>query len=209
MQTLIFLNGKFPRIKVINFYRKKNTRIIAADGGANKLATIEIIPDTIIGDFDSVRKKNLKYLRGKKVKVLKIVDDETTDLEKCLKFCIENKLEDVILFGATSMRPDHTLNNFSVLKRYYKKMNITIVTNKFEAFFIEKSFSLNYKSGEIISMFAMPLATNIKTTGLMYPLNNENLEFGVREGALNKSSSDKISITFNSGDLLLFKKHFI
>ena len=55
----------------------------------------------------------------------------------------------------------------------------------------------------------LPVATKIKTEGLMYALNGEPLEFGVREGTLNISNSDKIKINFEEGDLLLFKKHFL
>jgi thiamine pyrophosphokinase len=51
---------------------------------------------------------------------------------------------------------------------------------------------------------AMPTAKGITTKGLKYSLNNESLEFGVREGTLNKTSAKSISISFKSGNLLLF-----
>jgi len=56
---------------------------------------------------------------------------------------------------------------------------------------------------------ALPSARNIITKGLEFPLKNESLEFGVREGTLNRSVSENISISFRKGSLLLFKKHFI
>jgi thiamine pyrophosphokinase len=107
------------------------------------------------------------------------------------------------------MRPDHTLNNFSILKRYYKRADIKLITEEFEIYFIEKNCKINYKRGEIISLLAIPRADNITTTGLEYSLQNESLEFGVREGTLNKSVSEKITIRFKTGNILLFKKHFI
>ncbi|MCX6164699.1 MAG: thiamine diphosphokinase, partial [Ignavibacteriae bacterium] len=54
----------------------------------------------------------------------------------------------------------------------------------------------------------MPLAKGIKTKGLKYKLDYEDLEFGIREGTLNTPISNEIKIEFASGDLLLFKKHF-
>nr|HMS65850.1 thiamine diphosphokinase [Ignavibacteria bacterium] len=63
--------------------------------------------------------------------------------------------------------------------------------------------------GEIISLLALPIAAGITTKGLKYELKNDILEFGVREGSLNESESDTVSIEYKTGSLLLFKKHFI
>ncbi len=86
-----------------------------------------------------------------------------------------------------SLRADHTLNNYSVLKRYYKKLEIKLITDDFEIFFIKRNFESAYRKGEIVSLLAMPEAAGIRTTGLEYSLKDESLEFGKREGALNRS----------------------
>jgi thiamine pyrophosphokinase len=51
---------------------------------------------------------------------------------------------------------------------------------------------------------AMPSASGISTKGLKYKLDNDSLQFGVREGTLNLSSAEKISIGKKKGDLLVF-----
>ncbi|MEZ4823951.1 MAG: hypothetical protein R2942_16725 [Ignavibacteria bacterium] len=63
MHTLIFLNGDPPSRKVINNYFKESNYIIAADGGADYLKTENIIPDLIIGDLDSVKKRTLAFFQ--------------------------------------------------------------------------------------------------------------------------------------------------
>ena len=55
----------------------------------------------------------------------------------------------------------------------------------------------------------MPKAVKINSKGLKYKLKDLDLEFGIKEGALNESTSSRVSIDFKSGNLLLFKKHFI
>lgn len=209
MNTLIFLNGDFPDLNIIKKFLGKKTYIIAADGGANKLKKINIIPDLIIGDLDSVSKRTLTYFRKKGTQISKVTDQEKTDFEKSLICCIKNGKNSIKVFGSLSMRPDHTLNNFSILKRYYRKLEVKLITDEFEIFFIEKNFKFNYRTGEIVSMLAVPKAEKITTTGLEYQLKCENLEFGVREGALNRSNSRKITIRFRTGNLLLFRKHFL
>ncbi len=209
MQALIFLNGRLPSTKIIKKFIHKNTLIIAADGGVNRIKKIKVPVQFIIGDMDSISARSLKYFKSKKTEFVIIKEQETTDFEKTLNFCLKKKIKDVTVFGATGMRPDHTLNNYSILKRYYKKINVVMVTDEFDIFYLPKRFSFNYKSDETVSLMAMPIAEGIKTKGLMYPLNNETLKFGKREGTLNKSTSDKVIISFKTGDLLIFRKHFL
>ena len=209
MQAVIFLNGRLPSTKIIKKFVHKNTLIIAADGGANQIKELKISVHVIIGDMDSIHEHSLAHYKNKKTTFIKEEDQESTDFEKALNFLIKEKIKDVTVFGATGMRPDHTLNNFSILKRFYKKINLTLITDEFASFYLPKRFSFNYKRGETVSLVPMPIANGIKTKGLEFPLNKETLEFGKREGALNRSNSDKVSISFKEGDLLIFRKHFI
>ncbi len=207
--AIIFLNGGIPEGRILKEYIKRSDVIIAADGGGNFLRKKNILPNFVIGDLDSLTKDNYEFYKEKKVRIKKIREQETTDFEKCINFCLDNSIIEVFVIGASGLRPDHTLNNFSVMKRYYKKLNITIVSEEFEILFINKKIEFNYPADEIVSILAMPVAKNIFTSGLKYKLTGETLEFGVREGALNVSVSKKVSISFKSGNLLLFKKHFI
>lgn len=209
MQAVIFLNGRLPETKIIKNFIHKNTLIIAADGGANQIKDLKMKADFIIGDMDSINEGSIRYFKNKKTSFIKVQDQDSTDFEKSLKFCLKQKIKSVVIFGATGMRPDHTLNNFSVLKRFYKKISVLLVTDEFCIFYLPKRFSFNYKSGETVSLIPMPSAKGIRTKGLQYPLNNEDLVFGVREGALNKSDSEKINISFKEGDMIIFRKHFL
>ncbi|MCB0722291.1 MAG: thiamine diphosphokinase [Ignavibacteriae bacterium] len=207
--AIIFLNGDMPRIKVARKYVKKDSLIICADGGANKISKFRLNPDLIIGDMDSIDSSRLKDLTKKNTRVIKIKEQETTDFEKCLIFCLKNNLEDISVFGGASPRADHTLNNYSVMKRYSKKLNISMVDDTFEISFINRNIRFNYKKGELVSLLPLPKAFKVKTKGLKYPLDNEDLEFGTREGTLNVSSASNVSVSFEKGALLLFKQHFL
>lgn len=209
MQTLIFLNGEIPGKKIIGHFIKERSFVIAADGGCNYLRKERLLPDVIIGDMDSANKKSVKYFSSKGTEILKINEQETTDFEKSLLYCKSKKLSKIFVFGFSSMRIDHTVNNFSILKRYSGIMDITMIDEEFEVFMINKSTSIKYKKNEIFSFVAMPKAFNIYTKGLRYKLKGENLEFGVREGSLNISTSGLITLNFDKGVLLIFKKHFL
>jgi thiamine pyrophosphokinase len=209
LNSVIFLNGKLPCRKIIEHYIDKNSYIVCADGGANKVRKYRILPKIILGDLDSINNETKKYFTKKNIEIRKIEDQDTTDFEKSLLYCIENDLRKCLIFGAISSRSDHTLNNFSILKKYYKSLDLKIIDNRYEIFFINNNVSFDYRNNKTLSIMAMPYAKGITTNGLKYPLNNEDLEFGVREGTLNESVSDKITIQLSGGDLLLFKKHFL
>lgn len=209
MRAAIFLNGKHPSIRIIRRFIQGNCLIIAADGGGNYLYKKKIIPDSVIGDMDSLDEDALRFFRKRKSAVIHIREQETTDFEKCLNYCVKNKIREALVFGATSMRPDHTMNNFSVMKRFRNKLLVRLITEEFEIFFAAKDLEFEYPRHETISLIGIPTATCVTTKGLRYRLNNEDLTFGHREGSLNQSISGKIKITHKSGDLLVFRKHFL
>jgi len=207
--TILILNGDMPPVRIFRKLKRKDDYIICADGGANNARKAGIIPDIVIGDFDSITNSALNFLKREKTEFLRISEQDTTDLEKSLMYIVENGLDNLIIFGAISDRPDHTLNNFSVLKRYSKILQMRIFDRVFEIYFINGKTGFAYRKGCTVSLIPMPLAEGITTKGLKYALKNESLESGVREGALNVSSAGKVSVEFKSGVLLLFKEHFL
>jgi thiamine pyrophosphokinase len=205
----IFLNGDLPRTRVAQNYIKNDTFILCADGGSNNISKYRITPNVILGDMDSIKPSKLKEFHKKNVEIIKVEEQETTDFEKCLIYCLKINFNKIFVFGGSSPRADHTLNNYSILKRYYKKINITMIDDIFEISFINHSIKFNYAKGKLVSLLPLPKATNVKTKGLKYPLNDEDLEFGTREGTLNESTSKSVSVSFDKGSLLIFIKHFL
>ncbi|MGB9696972.1 MAG: thiamine diphosphokinase [Ignavibacteria bacterium] len=206
-KSVIFLNGN-PPDNVLRRLKLKDKLLICADGAANYLLEYGIQPDVILGDLDSIKQKVLQVFKKQGVSILKIEEQETTDFEKALLFAKKNFVKEITIVGAISERPDHTLNNFSVMKRYHKVFDIKILDKEFEIYYIKNRTVFNYKKGYVVSFMPMPDARGIITTGLKYALNNETLKFGIREGTLNVASSNRVSISFKKGNLLLFKKHF-
>lgn len=208
-KAVIFLNGTPPDFRLAKKLIGKDTFVISADGASNYLIKSSIKPDLIIGDLDSIKKNVLNAFAGKGAEIIKLAEQETTDFEKALLYCGGNMIKKVSVFGALSERADHTLNNFSVLKRHHRHFDIKLYDNSFEVFFIPKKYSFKYPKNEIVSFLALPLAEKVKSAGLEYTLRGEDLEFGVREGTLNRSSASVVKISYKKGSLLLFKKHFI
>lgn len=204
-KCIIIANGKSPTNKVVDyFYKKSFNTIICADGGANSAKKIGITPDYIIGDLDSVSTRTLKYFDGKS-NIIKYNRQNDTDVEKSLKFAIEKKFNEVVLFGVTGDRLDHTICNLGIVIKFFNKIKISLVSERSYLKPINTSSSIQSRIGETISLYAFDKKTKITSTGLKYKLNNLALPFGVKESTSNVSTKNKIQLNVKGGIVFIIR----
>ncbi len=203
--ALIICNGEMPSTKLLSPLLKKKPLIVCADGGANKVRPFGIIPDYIIGDLDSITQKTRLYFSS--VPIIHISDQNSTDLEKVIEFLLTSKIPSATIIGATGERPDHTMSNFSILLKYHKRIALRFFDERCTVEIIQKKIRFKAQIGQQISLVPMGKCSGITTKGLKYPLKNESLELGVREGSSNEASASSVDVAVRSGSLLLFKIH--
>lgn len=205
---LIVCNGELSKktLNKIIANNKPRLQVISCDGASEFLRKCNLTPDYIVGDLDSITTSTLAFFKKKKSSIKKVVNQNKNDLEKALDLAISKKINKIIITGLTGKRFDHSLNNLSILKKYNRKAGITIYEKGFEMRLIKKSAEFAAKPGDIISLIPLPKASGVKTEGLKYKLNNETLDFGKREGALNEAVENNIKIWIAKGDLLIIKE---
>ena len=94
----------------LDFQKNNDDFVIAADGGYRYLCDSDIIPDAVIGDFDS-----LGYLpKADNVIKLNPVKD-ITDMKAAADCGIEKGYSEFHFYGACGGRFDHTLANVQLL----------------------------------------------------------------------------------------------
>ena len=201
MDILILCNGLAPSESLFEETCKWADYFIAADGGANTARSLGIEPDVVIGDMDSYSPSP-----DDDFEAIKDPDQYSNDLEKALGLAADKKADKVIVLGAIGKRVDQTLKNLSVLKQFNNKFEELLFRDDYgDLKLIESSYSAELKIGTTVSLFPLSgKVTDIKTEGLMYPLDNEALENGVKDGSSNEVVSSPVSITFEEGDLILF-----
>ncbi|MHB8578725.1 MAG: thiamine diphosphokinase [Ignavibacteriaceae bacterium] len=202
---IILANGKAPRKSVIDYLKYNGySTLICADGGANRAKQIGIVPDYIIGDFDSVLPSTLKFYKNK-AKIICLKDQNSTDVEKCLNFLIKNNYEEVTLTGVTGDRLDHTFCNLGIVLKYFANINLNIIA---ESSFL-KAFTgkivLETVPGETISLYGFDSKTKIKSEGLKYSLQNISLPFGIKESTSNVALSKEIKLTVKGGIIFVIR----
>lgn len=198
--AIIALNANLPDKNV--FETLKGRIIISADGAADKLISMQVMPDLVIGDLDSFLNSD-SSIKIEPSKILHFADQETNDFEKILLYCQRNNLNNLLIVGFHGGDLEHTFNNWSVFKKYVHSLNLTILDKNRYAFCVDRHVKLLVNRTEIISLIPQVYA-KLSTSGLKWNLSKEVLEIGTREGARNEAVSGEVFIEIHEGELLVF-----
>jgi len=156
---------------------------VCADGGANSAAVFGATPDIIVGDLDSITRGTTR--RFKRVKILRMPDQNSTDLEKALSYVLGKGYREVVVLGGTGGRLDHLAGNLSALGKFSRRAAIRFVDDEGVLQAVGREFVLEAPRGTTVSLIPLSACTGIKTSGLKWELKNESLELGKRESTSN------------------------
>ena len=183
--------------------RRESDFFVCADGGANAAAHLDVRPDLIIGDLDSISATSLKKFGS--VTTRRIADQNSTDLEKAISWLLRQGYKTINVLGATGGRPDHFIGNLSALAKFSRKARIRFHDRKGEWVYVGTDFSIDAPAGTVVSLVPLSRCEGIITHGLKWELHYEMLELGVRESTSNVVKSSPVSIRVRSGNLLLYQ----
>lgn len=200
LDAVIILNGTLPSIGVLEQF--SSVPFIAADGAANALIEVGVIPDILVGDLDSVRPDVVETVRLHGM-VIAEPDQEFNDFEKALRVAATSLWRNVLVLGIHGGELEHTLNNWSVLMRHGRTMRILALDGARIGLPVYDVFTYGAEHDEIVSIIPQPQA-RITTTGLKWPLADEVLALGSREGARNRATETSVTITVHDGSALVF-----
>ena len=204
-RALVFCNGNYSDIQSARRIFRTTDYIICADGGIKHSLALNIIPHTVIGDFDSIPQKYKKTLACEKINWVKHTKEkDKTDSELALDFAAAKGFKTILLFGILGDRLDQIISNVLSLIPFAKKgITITIVEGKQEIQIIDKLVILKGETGDRLSLIPLVSdAQGITTFGLKYRLKDENLLFGYSRGISNVFTDQTVKISLKKGVLL-------
>ena len=197
-KVFLLLNGAPPnQVPNVSNYNL----ICATDGAYQYLKKHNIKPDFICGDFDSL--KNIPS----DIEAIHTPNQDLTDFDKVLQILFDKGYFSVDVFGASGKEQDHFLGNLHTAIQWKTKLKLTFFDDYSRYFLADTSSIIKNCKDKIVSLIPFPKAENISTKGLEYPLKNEDLVFGERIGTRNKGIQDKVTITFDNGELFIFINH--
>lgn len=147
---------------------KVSQTIVAADGGAAEVLARGYMPDSVIGDMDSLD-AGLQARLASGV-LMHIAEQDSTDFDKCLRH-IEAPL--VEAHGFLGARVDHQLAAFTVLVRRADRRCVLVGTHDV-VFVAPPKLMLDLPIGMRFSLFPMAGLTG-RSEGLRWPI--DGIEF--------------------------------
>lgn len=211
-KILIVSGGSIDDAFAADWIQKKQPdSMIAADSGMEFFYRTDIMPNRIIGDFDSVNVEILAYFEKKPEVVftrLNPVKDDT-DTEFAIRQAIELGAQEITVLGGTGSRLDHVLGNISLLGIGLENgVQIQLVDAHNRIRMISQPLSIvkAEQFGSYVSL--IPYAGEVKglnLKGFKYPLENYDLKLYNSLGISNEIVDEVAEISFEKGVLLLIE----
>lgn len=202
MRALIFANGIYQD-SIRNPEAGSGDLVIAADGGSQHCQDLGIIPDVLIGDLDSSDPALASSWQQAGIEVLRYPEDkDQTDLELALMLAQERGAAEILVYGAVGGRLDMTFGNLTLLAHPDLRTPTTLICGAEEVHLLKPGGSLRLTGlpEEIVSLIPLqPGGATVTTSGLLYPLRNEDLAYGTTRGISNVLLEGQAEIQLDSG----------
>ncbi len=203
MKIAIVANGTLSKTNFIKAELCRADIIICADGGANKISKLGIVPNYVIGDLDSLSKDFISKLK-KKVKVIRDSDQDSTDLQKAIALAERLRPNEITILGAIGDNLDHTISNVYCLDMINPKIKARLLDDKNEVFLVKSSIELNGKKGDTVSIIPISEVKELSYHGLKWGVKDKDVSptwFGTR----NQMVGSKCRISLKKGKVLVIK----
>ena len=212
MNTLIITGGTINETFLKEYLSKnKFDKIIAVDKGLDTLNNLQIVPNYIVGDFDSVNRKVLKQYENKNIPITYLKPEKDfRDTHMAIKLANEIGSKNITIIGAIGTRIDHSLANIHVLKETLdNNVQAKLVNENNEIMLINKETVIK-KNGNFKYVSIIPLTskvTGVTLRGFKYLLEKATLNIGESIGVSNEQVEDKATIEIKEGiAILIFSK---
>ncbi|MCX7817352.1 MAG: thiamine diphosphokinase [Syntrophales bacterium] len=184
--------------------------IICADGGVKHAFRMGIKPHLAVGDLDSIDEATMRDLVECNCKIIKHPEKkDEADSMLALEEAIKLTPHEIVIFGATGYRIDHTLANLSLLLKGNKAgITVRIIDEWCEIFLVDDKYTLKGQVGQTVSILPFPgRATGITLQGFEYPLKNAKMYPLKPYGISNRLIREKATIKVEKGKLLVIRFH--
>lgn len=210
MKIVLIAGGSIDEEFCMRFLTDESyDRIIAIDRGLEFLHEHAIVPDLIVGDFDSLPEGILEnYEDNVPVRYFK-PEKDATDMEIGVRCAIEMGADGISVLGGTGNRLDHVLGNIQTLMiplRHGVEAYIVDDRNRIRLLNQGLRLEKNTTRGTYVSL--LPLTTTVEgltMTGFKYPLDNYTLTSDNSLGISNEIVGEWAEISFDDGILIMIE----
>lgn len=217
MKTCLIVTGGTLDVDFAGSFLEKEhfDFVVAVDGGLAYLKPLKLVPDAVVGDFDTVDPSVLRQYRSRCEISFETHNPEKdeTDTQLAVDTAIRLGADAVTILGGTGGRLDHMLGNLHLLDTCLLKGIHACMVDRQNRLYLLREGTSFYRPdtwGKYISF--LPLTSEVRgitLEGFRYPLHNKTIAIG-REAGLcisNELIKERGSISFDSGILICVESH--
>ena len=201
--ALLFLNGDYSSTD-LDYYKRlcPGKLTVAVDAGYNFFMKTGLVPDVLIGDFDSLEKVPEDLPSQTDIQRFPS-DKDQTDAELALRYCFDRKITQIDLIQPSYGEPDQFMGNLMLLTLTNRLVGgynpqLRILNPRYEIVFLDNvRKNIDNAVGDTVSI--LPLSQEVKYTcrGTAYDVREFTVELGFSVGLRNRitASSAVFDIT--------------
>ena len=226
-----FVDDKFT----LDYIKRENYQVaFAVDRGLEFFYRTGLVPDHIVGDFDSIDENVLKsyenagmesghgeeqLMRAESEGASRIIQlnpmKDDTDTEHALRMALDMGCDSIHIFGATGTRLDHVFGNLQLLGLALRQQAECMMIdphNRIRLINRETLLTKKEQFGKYVSLIPYtPRVTGLTLEGFLYPLSNHIMSSFYLEdaapisGISNEILEETARITMKEGILMLLE----
>ena len=205
MRASILTGGTLGDISRVSARLPHMDYVVCADDGLSHAEALGLMPDRIVGDFDSVNPALLARYRDSATVLEKYpARKDETDTQIAVDFLLEMGADEIWIIAGAGTRLDHSYANLMLLFRIAESGAGAYLINQYNLIWpIQNESEIRGEPGQVVSF--LPFggeAVILDATGLSYPLDGLHLTMTEPIGVSNVMTSKKAHVRIKKGRLL-------
>lgn len=205
--AVLVIGGELPRRSVVHSL-PHDPLVIAVDSGYQHARALGLSVDVLVGDLDSITKDELEHARIN-VPILHTApnDKDQTDTELAIEWALDNGHQTLVVLYGGGNRIDHHLGVIhSLANPRLVGIDVVAYIGDSRVHVVHGPTAIDLACAVGTTVGLVPIAGHVEgvaTSGLQWPLNDEQLFAWASRGVSNVSTEDRINVRIQSGVLLV------
>jgi thiamine pyrophosphokinase len=210
---VLFLSGRYQQTH-LDYYRSlcRGRFKVAVDGGHRFFALTGIVPDLLIGDFDSLKGLPQKVSRRTQVMAYPVEKDRT-DCHLALDYCLEHRARRIDIVQPNVGEPDHFTANLMLLTRsaanavkgYQPEIRLVNYAGEFR-YLRNEMVTVKRAQGDTVSVIPLSPAIRYTCKGTAFDITKLRVVRGETVSSRNRILKPSASFAV-SGEAWLFRNY--